>query len=70
MLCSMQDLSSPTRDLTLQWKCGVSTTGPPGKALRLLLLLQVLKGENAIRICTAWWTSELLYVKLRDPELI
>ena len=28
----MQDLSSLTRDQTLQWKRGVLTTGPPGKS--------------------------------------
>ena len=33
--CGMGDLSSPTRDQTyapLQGKCGVLTTGPPGKS--------------------------------------
>ncbi|XP_061049156.1 solute carrier family 49 member 4 isoform X3 [Eubalaena glacialis] len=37
----MQDLSSPTRDRTrapCTWKCGILTTGPPGKSLFVVLL--------------------------------
>ena len=33
VLHSMRDLSSPTRDRTLHWKCGVLTTGLPQKSL-------------------------------------
>ena len=41
---SMSDLSSLTRDQThcpLQWKCGVLTTGPPGKSEILNNLLSL-----------------------------
>ena len=32
-LHGLLDISSPTRDQTLQWKLGVHTNGPPGKSL-------------------------------------
>ena len=35
----MWDLSSPTRDRTLQCKRGVLTTGPPGKSLTVVLVV-------------------------------
>ena len=40
--CSMQDLSSPTRDRTctpMQWKCSVLVTGPPGNSQNLFLYM-------------------------------
>ena len=34
--CSLGDLRSPTKDITLEWKQVVLTTGPPGKSLYFL----------------------------------
>ena len=59
--CGMWGLSSPTRDLNLcplHWKCGVLSTGPPGKSLFLFFKFYWSIVNLQCRVsfrCTAQW---------------